>query len=137
MCSNFYVHKEWCGFKELNDFWTEPEFQAGSKWVAAETKWSEVPLKNFMFWSCAHSKKFLLLLKERIRWQWNASSVLQCSKKNGLCVVEVTEQQTVLSEVHWHSEMVTEARDVIIPWWILVRCQFNFAPLLTETRCFM
>jgi len=33
--------------------------------------------------------------------------------------------------------MVTEARDVIIPWWILVRCQFNFAPLLTETRCFM
>jgi len=45
-------------------------------------------------------RKFLLLLEERIRWQWNASSVLQCSKKNGLCVVEVTEQHTVLSEKH-------------------------------------
>ena len=56
-------------------------------------------------------RKFLLLLEERIRWQWNASSVLQCSKKNGLCVVEVTEQQTALSEVHLHSELVTETPD--------------------------
>jgi hypothetical protein len=34
MCSNFYVHKGWCGLKEQNDFWTEPEFQAVFKWVA-------------------------------------------------------------------------------------------------------
>lgn len=87
------------------------EFQAGFKWVATETKWFEIPLNNFLRWSCAHSKEIPPLTWRENQMAWNASSVLQCSKKNGLCVVEVTEQQTVLSEMHWHNEMVTETPD--------------------------